>query len=149
MTELVCSIQVGEECSQFCFHIGLQLVMCLLQVLIVIYFILTSVLSSCPKICKCCETPKQRYSRHSSATVKQGNTDSEFGNFVGCPEMISGEKYPSKGWGTCSGNLLQDEVSMETSNTSWLCLSRKCLEQLFLWSYLTLQYRDTQPVFSF
>lgn len=43
------------------------------------------VLSSCSKICKCCEIPKQRYLRQSSTTVRQGNADKEIRNLVGWP----------------------------------------------------------------
>lgn len=47
-------------------------------------FHLNFVLSSCSKICKCCEIAKQRYSGQSSTTVKQGNASNETGNLGGC-----------------------------------------------------------------
>lgn len=45
------------------------------------------VLSSCSKICECCEIPKQQYRRQSSTTVKQGNANNEIGNLVDVQEM--------------------------------------------------------------
>ena len=76
------------------------------------------VLSSCSKNCKCCELPKQWYSRQSSTTVKQGNANNEIGNLVGCPRDDQRSE---------SLQVKDEELALKT-----------CFRMRFLWRLLTL-----------